>query len=394
MPKHIVVIGGGLAGTLAALRLSRDCDNVTVIDESVPAANGRLGGFAEFSGAKFSMLPAGQGLIRVAGSASRVQAVSREVLNELGLDDLCAASMKNPFYEASDGLSLRSYESILVSPTRMAALLSRLTERLGKLVSLENGRVVFLSKISRGWITSLSNGRSMVADAVIYAGGRTGGNLLELAGAKPQVGKGIDVGVRMNFPDGAGLARLRRMGADAKFLSGRCRTFCLNHPGNVYRYPFDGYSIPGGVVAGPSVQSANVGILLRLGEKARVLQSTREVVEANLLTGYDVGALTRTCGLADKNALVNQAWGSEVVEELEAFLDLLATDGLVDWSVPHEVLWPLLDWHWPVFALPNSFRTTQERLYVAGDSAGHARGLLQAAVAGWLAAEALVNETV
>lgn len=48
---------------------------------------------------------------------------------------------------------------------------------------------------------------------------------------------------------------------------------------------------------------------------------------------------------------------------------------------------PLLDWHWHTFATPSSHLTSLPGVYALGDSSGHARGLLQASVSGWLAAE-------
>ncbi len=50
-----VVIGGGLAGLLGALRLADAGHSVVLFDQALPQAGGRLGGFAEFSGAKFSL---------------------------------------------------------------------------------------------------------------------------------------------------------------------------------------------------------------------------------------------------------------------------------------------------------------------------------------------------
>ncbi|MEX0827554.1 MAG: hypothetical protein WD005_01240, partial [Haliea sp.] len=80
------------------------------------------------------------------------------------------------------------------------------------------------------------------------------------------------------------------------------------------------------------------------------------------------------------------------VIQLEDFISQLSDASLVDLSLSHRMHFPLIDWHWPTYAKTGSAQTSEPRLYVAGDSAGHARGLLQAAVSGWLAAEEIANE--
>ena len=54
----LVVIGGGLGGMAAAFKSKGSRRKIALLDDSLPAAGGRLGGFAKFSGAKFSLLPA------------------------------------------------------------------------------------------------------------------------------------------------------------------------------------------------------------------------------------------------------------------------------------------------------------------------------------------------
>jgi hypothetical protein len=75
-----------------------------------------------------------------------------------------------------------------------------------------------------------------------------------------------------------------------------------------------------------------------------------------------------------------------VVSEISQFVDLLIANNYVDFSKPHRWHIPLMDWHWPTFGRPSSCETNVPNLYVVGDVAGHARGILQAAVSGWLAA--------
>ena len=82
----VIVVGGGLAGILAAKRLSEtEYLKIALVDAAIPAAKGKLGGFAKFSGAKFSRLPAGQGLIEVAGGREELECLTSEAIDFLGL---------------------------------------------------------------------------------------------------------------------------------------------------------------------------------------------------------------------------------------------------------------------------------------------------------------------
>jgi hypothetical protein len=111
----------------------------------------------------------------------------------------------------------------------------------------------------------------------------------------------------------------------------------------------------------------------------------------NPANAFDSSPSTVAKGLGDKLHITRSTWGAEVADSLQSFCEALADARLVDWSVSHLVHWPLLDWHWNVFGTVGTAQTSSTGLYVAGDSAGHARGLLQAAVSGWLAAQEILD---
>ena len=208
------------------------------------------------------------------------------------------------------------------------------------------------------------------AGTVFYAGGRLAEDLLVSAGATPTDGKGLDIGVRLEFLDRECLRELRNHGPDAKILSGQCRTFCLNVPGKIFRYPFGEISIPGGVVAESTETSANVGILLRVHDKAQrlreILSKTRGL-HAEILCQSN---LTRR-GPIELPALMSRAFTEESSRLIENFCSELSEMGLVDFRKDYRIHLPLLDWHWHTFALPNSHRTTLPNVFALGDSAGH-----------------------
>lgn len=384
----VVIVGGGLTGITAALRLAQGGASVVVVDLPLPDAEGRIGGFARFSGAKFSFPPAGMGLLPVAGSRERFDATIDAVLSMLKMD----RSMTQPSIDLreQDDLTLRSYGSIVLTPEEITALLEALSVRLGVAACLIQGRVTHIRPAAQDWLVEVcepTGTQEISTDAVFYAAGRASSDLLLNLGARPVKGKGLDVGIRLEFLDKEALSKLRSLGPDAKILSGDCRTFCLNSPGHIYRYASGGFSIPGGVVASSNVTSANVGILLRVQEKSALLEDITAKAtkhEDTLLLESNKVHVGRGESFAP---VLAEVIGDKVCNEIQRFVNQLHQNGLIDLNSAHRIHMPLIDWHWNTFALPGSHRTTLRNIFALGDSAGHARGLLQACMSGWLAAE-------
>ena len=394
------IIGGGLAGMLAALRLAQGGCQVTLIDHSLPQAEGQLGGFAKFSGAKFSLPPAGLGLVPVAGSIEKLEINIREVWAALGLSEVSVLGSCDKTIGGAELLDthtiLRKYSSAVLTPNEIDELVRRLTDKIVKSVSLIKAEAIKLEKCIDGWQVHLAkNGQNIeliTADAVFYAAGRLSTEILLNAGALPADGKGIDLGLRVEFKDKLALHNLRAMGADAKIINKNCRTFCLNSPGLIYRYPFRNFSIPGGVVADECEKRANVGLLVRVRDKTRTFQQ----VVNNCSTFYKEVLLNSeewitSSPLGNSEKLIASIYGDEVLSQLSSFAAILHESKMIDWSMEHKIHLPLIDWHWDVFCGASSHRTTLDGVYALGDSAGHARGLMQAGLSGWIAAEEYLN---
>jgi len=389
----VAVIGGGLTGILAALRLARAGARVVLVDRPLPQANARIGGFARFSGAKFSLPPAGMGLAPVAGSESRLSETIHEVLHVLRLNPGDALSSTDGVSPANSGLTLRQYDSIVLTPAEIEQLLDRLTSQLASSAELVRGTATRLIRNGADWQVDVqpsdarANEFQVVAKAVFFAAGRLSDDILLAAGAIPNEGKGLDIGVRLEFLQRDALSGLRRHGPDAKFMWETCRTFCLNSPGIIYRYPFQSIMLPGGVVAGEDTPAANVGLLLRVPDKqvrlSRIMENAAPlaselIAESDLIRVGELQPLPRSVGAL---------FGEDAANQLSEFCHLLHAHQLLDLNREHRVHLPLLDWHWNTYAQAASHRTSLDRVYALGDSSGHARGLLQAAVSGWLAAE-------
>ena len=396
MRRHwsdFIVIGGGLSGLTAAHILSNWGADVILLDERLPDGKG-LGGFTGFSGAKFSLLPAGQGLIPAAGSLERLREAIDHVLGLLDIRSRVESgagdtSADEPLLGSG---AIRRYRSIVLTPLEIERTIEVISKIVKESVQVIATKVTKLRTDGRDWVAFGRNGELARARSVLFAAGRTGGSLLRDAGATSQEGKGVDLGVRIEFLDRRALKTLREQGPDAKILMGRTRTFCLNYPGTVYRYPFRDISIPGGIVGHRGQRCANVGILTRVTPKQATIENVLHRLSTLERVEYEGASAVRGLPFQDKLPAIQFVYGETVANELITFAKMLGESEFVDWNKPYKVHFPLLDWHWDTFGVGSTHRADRPGLYVAGDAAGHARGLLQAGVSGWLAAHEMLSD--
>lgn len=385
---------------LAALRLGRANRRSVLVDNPLPDSRGALGGFAMFSGAKFSLPPAGLGLVSVTGTRESLDRYVEIVLHELGLSGRAPKSSHemasgDPALGSHGDLALRRYDSIVLTPEEVKNLVMALTSRIQGLTKRVSGRCDRLEMDDETWVASVQQAEGQQIEvrsrSVFFGAGRSAQSILDSTGIKATEGKGLDLGVRLEFRDRNALQGLRRLGPDAKVLQRACRTFCLNFPGKIYRYPFLGFTIPGGVVAEGDHPAANVGLLCRVPFKqATILQVTNALSEMpnhdwtfpKLMKGPPFGTF---------RPIMERLYGVDVAAQLEAFATDLGNQHLITWESEYLVHYPLLDWHWTTYGRAGTFKSSVEGIFVIGDSSGHARGLLQAALSGWIAAEEYIR---
>lgn len=392
----VVIIGGGLAGVFTALKLIGHDLKILIIDKILPESKNSLGGFTGFSGAKFSLLPAGQGQIPLVGNIEQLKIRTKEVLEALNLKASIHDS-EDCSYISTDKKNLRSYESILLDPNEIDNLLKMLINKLSSECEIINGTATKISKAD-SWIVEVESTKmskshlKFECDTIFYAGGRSTNDILVQAGAQTLDGKGLDLGVRFEFLDKSATSNLRALGPDAKIIHENCRTFCLNSPGTIYYYESSGIQIPGGIVAFENEPKSNFAIQCRVRNKASYLPATLSKIQTISMELKQESHIIRT-GLpfGDLKSYLEYIYDSSIANQLEDFCQLLDQRNLIDWSQQYKVHTPLLDWHWNTYAKPHSHMTSLPNIYVAGDSAGHARGLLQACLSGWIAGEEFLN---
>lgn len=373
-----------MAGLTASHRAAAQGLRVGLFDKNFTVAGG-LGGFAAFSGAKFSFYPAGRGLLAAAGGQTALVDTYNQVADFLGQhsEPLANRTVTSGSEEPQGEARLRAYESVLLTPGEIELLLAGLT-RLPANVDLKQERVHSITG-EDGSFTIEGDGWQTRAKKVVVAAGRTGSDLLGRAGCAPQDGKGLDVGLRLEFDDLSQVAPLRAIGPDAKILLGDTRTFCLNAPGEIYHYPAWGLKIPGGVVADAGSISANFGILHRCVSKQRLLADIISRALQIELLDQPIQAWGPTL----QDPAIEAMYGAAVAANIERLQVHLHETGLVDFDKGYRIHRPLLDWHWPVYGVGQGFETSVPGIFCVGDASGVARGLLQAATSGWLCVEHL-----
>lgn len=360
-----------------------------LINVGVPGTPDGLGGFAPFSGAKFSLFPAGTGIAALVGGDDglihRYSTICAD-LRDLGFGEFHVTEKEiiGREVETDDGLAYRSYHSILLSPTRIEALLAALVTRLERTTIVPATVAGLAVNVDGPFRVLLAGGEVLSARTLIVAAGRLGANLLKDAGIPEMPGKGIDVGVRLGFASRTPVAGLRGLGPDAKFMADGVRTFCLNSPGKIFHYPGLGFRLPGGIVAGPDWPQSNVGILCRLEDRQATLRHLIGLAPSG--DAQPLSFVGRGNSLEWTHHALNLI-GGDAASRIDRFVQRLVESGLVALPPSYSVHYPLLDWHWPVFSLAGRLETSVPGILAAGDASGHARGLMQAALMGVLAVE-------
>ena len=150
------IIGGGLSGICAALTLGKMGVNTVLLDRPINNTGYGMGGFARFSGAKFSLPPAGMGLLPILGSYEDLSRTINQVLKLLRLEKKTthnSSDLTLPFSDETlaNGVTVRNYDSIVLTPSEMATLTNSLGEQVHACCTVFEGECLGLLERGGRW---------------------------------------------------------------------------------------------------------------------------------------------------------------------------------------------------------------------------------------------------
>ena len=92
-------------------------------------------------------------------------------------------------------------------PNEMDVLIDDLETRVRNNCHVIVGKCISLARTDTHWHSTYLTGsttKEIISDVVFFAGGRMGSDVLSNTGCRETHGKGLDLGVRVEFPDKQG----------------------------------------------------------------------------------------------------------------------------------------------------------------------------------------------
>jgi hypothetical protein len=392
-----------------------------------------VAGAGAYSDGKVSFWPAGSGLLPLAGNTdamlrldARLRRYYQRLRDSRSMVTTCADSRQLARSLRDSSLQLKAYDVIHAGSEaiqefyldKQRILLQRGVEIQGR------ARVTDIMRTPDNTfrVSWQHGGRSYTTAArhVVLGTGKSSGRWLRSMLSKLHVAREfteIEPGIRLEMPH-AITERLASCHRDAKIKTvtadgSEVRTFCLCQRGFVLAAYYDDMStVSGYSLRDRSSDNTNLALLNRiaLGPRVDPYEELLPSVQAqNRLAGG--GATVQRLGdfLADtptsdehlSSNPVRPTLASAMPGRIELPLGDRVRRNLLDaiyridricpgFAAPTNLVYgPVLEKCWDRVCL-TSMRTTSANVYVVGDAAGHARGLVQSAATGILAAQAIM----
>jgi hypothetical protein len=446
----IVIVGGGPAGLATAMKLAENPDCRIILlergkifeDRLCPADLGRdcpdckicdvisgLGGASTIFGGKICQYPAGSGLDVIGATTdlnellSEAQQESIEVLNFLEATESKIRVIEPGRYVPPEGeFVFKFYNANVIPQLGMRAAFTKLISTLAKrnVTIKSHCEVDAISRDSSGafLIDVIEKGVSKryASTLLVLATGRAGmpwfaRTVLNLG--LETIRNSFDIGIRLEtrrdvFDEFASLT------ADPKYkLRQDCdevRTFCACIGGKITLARLKGVSIIDGHFGDAPTQNANIAIVNRVGPSPDIdtLDSAIQFAHTLNIRGKPLvqrldhfmsGKPSTTADIEGSSIKptmrffgcgnISELLPNSVRQSVYRGIDLLETvfPGLQDGE--NLVYAPVIDRYWDRVVVDSSFATNVKNLYVVGDAAGYARGVLQAVWSGLSAARGI-----
>lgn len=429
MKYDIVIVGLGPAGISAALEASKNINlkilcidkgkkitkrkHRTCLEKEVCSCqkssycnviNG-LGGSSLISGTKFSLFPAGTGLLEIIKDEIFLKNKTNEVIDYLKTqinlfknESKFSDSEAHAFYSKFN-YSNKFYESYSYDEEEYHQFLLNICD------ILEKGNVdikfsTTLNKIikedQRIFLEINENkiNKKISSKRVILSTGKSGYHLLDKISKElnlPKTPSSLEVGVRLEFPT-AIFENIDMYQSDLKLKSGTSKTYCVSKNGYVVKYNYNGnYFTEGHVKTNAKTGFTNLGMLIKRPPNINnsflyneIIKNYKSVSNGNILKyAYkDFFSNVSICKIFS-----NETLEQEIKEAVKKFVNTFINE-----KEHCNINIYLLEQDFPIwkYDVDSKFEAL-DNIYIIGSATGGFRGIVQCFVSGLICMENILE---
>ena len=448
----VIIIGAGPAGLFTAYELvtgSFTGSKILVVDRGLELSRRAAlreegqynaqpyyltegeGGTGLFSDGKLSIFPAGSGLVSLIGerATSELYDYTEGIFISFGGEGTHREISEGAIEEvtrtlASVGIEYKHYPSRYINPEQMHRIVSCLRPFLEskgvsfrfytRVTQIDVDRLSGMKEVH--WANASGDG-VFTCKYLVLATGKAGAWWLHQQAEKlglARLPSPIEIGLRVEMPNRV-LEPITRIHNDMKIkaiLSDReqVRSFCTCAWGAVVACEYDEMILVSGHFAG--TENVNFSLVTRIVESFDSVEYGVQVAKLANMVGKGQALIQRLGDLRDGiKTLKNDLRRNKVQPTLAQY-----SPGDIDLALPRRfirnvldvldrlervipgvndadnlVYAPVVELCWDKFAVNHHMQTNINGLYIVGDTAGHVRGLIQAAATGILGARGILT---
>jgi len=448
----IIIVGAGPAGLFASLNIALNSGlSILLLDKGKPydsrkciaSDSGKcsscsscniisgIGGASTIFGGKLCFYPAGNTLDEISTPYHYREITDEFLYHFLDLPPLSFLKDFTPknFRKKIHGrdVEFKYYDTHIIFRTTMQSLIKKILNLLEKThVTIEPETLVkdinvsdkkeFLVEVSHPDKDHVYHSRYLILGT-----GRCGTKWLQGVSDKLDIARvtnTVDLGIRIEMPR-AVFSNCRTLNADPKFKidknsSSEARTFCACIGGEVTSYRLNSVNVVDGHFGSSYTNKANIGIVARIkpsklhdtcsfamqfarslnmGRGRRpIVQRLDEFRSAKTSSWHSISSTSIEPSLRDIiPGNISRNISPYLKKNLLSAIDILEEiiPGMSEYN--NLVYAPVIDRFWDRYKLDEVLQTNIKNLFIVGDAAGYARGVLQAAWSGIIASTGILS---
>ncbi|MGE4381997.1 MAG: FAD-dependent oxidoreductase [Arcobacter sp.] len=432
MEYDIVIVGLGPAGIIAALEASKNTNlkilcidkgkkitkrkHKTCIEKKVCSCqksshcnviNG-LGGSSLISGTKFSLFPAGTGLMEIIKDETFLEKKTNEVIDylkskiNLFKDESKFSHNEAYTFYSKFNYTNKFYKSYSYEEEEYHQFLLDICDVLEK----RNVNIKFSTTLNKVIkedqkifleINENKINKKVFSKRLILSTGKSGYDLLSKISNElnlPKTPASLEIGVRLEFPT-AIFEDIDMYQSDLKLKSGNSKTYCVSKNGYVVKYNYNGnYFTEGHVKANDKTGFTNLGILIKRPSSINnsflydeIIKNYKSVNKGNILK-YSYKDFFNNVDIC--KIFSNDSLDREIKEAVEKFVNAFINE-----KEHSNINIYLLEQDFPIWKYDvNSKFEILDNIYIIGSATGKFRGIVQCFVSGIICMENILEKIV